>query len=144
MRTYATDSPQAAARIIAVTLMSDGHVSKTELDLLEQIGVYGTLGIDKVQMLAVIQEFCNDLLQGGHPHWAGTCQIEPDTLAQLMAEVADPALRLQVLRLCVAVAEGDGHVADGESAVLISAVEQWSLHHQMLQPAERPVPSLPP
>ena len=74
MRTYATDSPQAAARILAITLVSDGHVSKTELDVLEQVGAYGKLGIDKPQMLALIQEVCHDLLQARHPHWAGTSQ----------------------------------------------------------------------
>ena len=135
MRTYPTDSPQAAARIVAVTLVSDGHVSKTELDLLEQIGTYRKLGIDRAEMHRVVHEFCNDLLQARHPHWANACQIDPRTLSQLMAEVEDPVLRLEVLRLCIAVAEADGHVADGESIVLVSAVEQWGLHHQMFRPA---------
>ena len=55
-----------------------------------------------------------------------------------MAEIENPALRATVLRLCVAVAEADDHVADAESIVLVSAVEQWGLHREMLlasQPA---------
>ncbi len=135
MRTYAKNSPQAAARIVAVTLVSDGHVSKTELDLLDQVGAYRLLGIDRAEMLGVLQAFCNDLLQARHPHWTDACQIDPRTLSQLMAEVEDPALRMAVLRLCVAVAEADGHVADGESIVLVSAVEQWGLQREMFRPA---------
>lgn len=135
MRTYATDSPQAAARIIAITLVSDGHVSKTELDLLEQVGACRLLGIDRAEMLGVLQALCDDLLQARHPHWADACQIDPRTLSQLMAEVEDPALRIEVLRLCVAVAEADGHVADGESIVLVSVVEQWGLQREMFRPA---------
>ncbi len=135
MRTYAIDSPQAAARILAVTIVSDGHVSKTELDMLEKAGAYQRLGIDRTEMQTVLQVLCDDLLQARHPHWADACQIDSRTLAQLMAEVEDPTLRLEVLRLCVAVAEADGHVADGESMVLVSAVEQWGLHHKMFRPA---------
>lgn len=135
MRTYKIDSPQAAARVVAVTLVSDGHVSITELDLLDRLGAYRQLGIDRGEMLAVLQAFCDDLMQARHPDWAGACQIDPRTLNLLMAEIEDPALRMAVLRICVAVAEVDGHIADGESMVLVSAVEQWGLHHQMFQPA---------
>ena len=47
--------------------------------------------------------------------------LEP--LGQLMAEVDDPALRRTVLGLCVSVAEADDHLSDGESALLVAAVE---------------------
>lgn len=80
------------------------------------------------------------LRQSRGSHWADACQVDLRTLNQLMAEVEDPALRATVLRLCVAVAEADEHVADGESIVLVSAVEQWGLHHEMLR-ASRPADS---
>jgi tellurite resistance protein len=53
----------------------------------------------------------------------------------LMAEVERPALREAVLQLCVAIAEADGHVADGETLVLVAAVEQWGLQQQMFRGA---------
>lgn len=138
MRTYPTDSPQAAARIVALTLVADGHVCKTEFDVLERVGAYGQLGLDHDEMQAVLQGFCEDLLQAQSSQWADACLVDPRTLSQLMAEIENPALRATVLRLCVAVAEADDHVADGESIVLVSAVEQWGLHREMLlasQPA---------
>jgi hypothetical protein len=135
MRSYPTDSPQAAARIVALTLVADGHVDSVELDTLERAGAYERLGLTRSEMHAVLQGFCEDLLQSQSTHWAGTCQIDPGTLNQLMAEVEDVAMRKAVLDLCVAVAEADSHVADAESIVLVSAVEQWGLHHQMLQPS---------
>jgi uncharacterized tellurite resistance protein B-like protein len=52
-------------------------------------------------------------------------------MAQLMAEVDDPALRLKVLRLCLQVVQADNHVADGEAIVLGAAVEQWGLQRAM-------------
>ena len=33
MRTYPTNSPQAAGRIVALALLADGHLSKAEVDL---------------------------------------------------------------------------------------------------------------
>ncbi len=134
MRSYPTNSPQAAARIVALTLVADGHVSRTELDVLDRVGAYRQLGLERDAMHSVLQGFCEDLLQASDPHWVGACQVDPRTLSQLMAEIESPALRVTVLRLCVAVAEADDHVADGESIVLVSAVEQWGLHHEMLSP----------
>jgi uncharacterized membrane protein YebE (DUF533 family) len=136
MRSYPTNSPQAAARIVALTLVADGHVDSVELDALERAGAHEQLGLTRSEMHSVLQDFCEDLLQSQSSHWAGACQIDPGTLNQLMAEVEDVAMRKTVLRLCVAVAEADSHVADAESIVLVSAVEQWGLHHQMLRPSE--------
>lgn len=132
MRTYPIDSPQAAARIVALTLVADGHVSDTEFAVLERVGAYEQLGLSRREMQAVLQVFCEDLLQARHGSWDDACRIDPRTLEQLMAEIEDRALRKSVLRLCVAVAEADDHVAEGESLILGAAVEQWGLHRDML------------
>jgi hypothetical protein len=49
-----------------------------------------------------------------------------------LAEIEDPVLRVSLLRLCIAVAAADNHVADGEVSVLVSAAAQWGLNHEML------------
>jgi hypothetical protein len=59
--------------------------------------------------------------------------VDERTLADLMGEIQDPALRLKVLRLCVELAEVDAHVDEGESIVLVAAVEHWGLHHAMFR-----------
>jgi hypothetical protein len=38
MRSYPHNSPEAAARIVALVLTSDGHVCSSEFDILEQLG----------------------------------------------------------------------------------------------------------
>jgi tellurite resistance protein len=136
MRHYPTNSPQAAARIVALALVADGHVSRTEVELLERLDACGALGLAPQEMHTLLQGFCEDLLQARNSHWGDASQIEPALLSQLMAEVDDPTLRRVVLRLCVAVVEADGHVADGESVVLVNAVEQWGLHRAMLDAPE--------
>lgn len=141
MRSYPRNSPEAAARILALAMLADGSLCKVELDAVKQLKGHEQLGLDPVQLHAVMHIFCEDLLAAAHGSWSQACRIDPHTLAQLMAEIDDPELRRQVLRLCVAVVEADGHIAENESIVLSAAVEQWGLHHEMFRPdsaAERP------
>jgi uncharacterized tellurite resistance protein B-like protein len=41
--------------------------------------------------------------------------------------VDDPALREAIWHLCLSIAQADGHLAKGESAVLRQALKQWNL-----------------
>lgn len=139
MRSYPTNSPQAAARIVALTLLADGHVDGIEMDALERAGAYAQLGLGRADLHTVLQHICEDLLHAQGPHWSGAGQIEPETLMQLMAEVQAPGLRMQVLNLCVAAASADGHVAEGESTVLLAVFEQWGLRPHTLPAPPSPV-----
>jgi uncharacterized tellurite resistance protein B-like protein len=132
MRKYDKNSAQAAARIIALTLVADGDVSPAELTLLDELAVHAQLGLDREALHAVIDNFCEDLLSSNQLAWSSNCPVDEYTLTGLMAEVDDPALRSKVLDLCIKIAEVDGHVAEGESIVLNAAVAHWSLHRQML------------
>ena len=68
---------------------------------------------------------------------ADACPVDERTLADLMGEIQDPALRLKLLRICVDLAEADAHVDEGESIVLVAAVEHWGLHHEMFRSSSR-------
>lgn len=133
MRTYPRNSPQAAARIVALAMLADGHLCKGELDAVARLGGHEQLGLDPTQLHDVIRTLCEDLLAAAHGSWSDACRIDPHTLDALLAEIDDTDLRLSVLRLCAAVVEVDGHVADGESVVMVAAVEQWGLHREMLR-----------
>jgi hypothetical protein len=133
MRCYPRNSPQAAARIVSVALLADGHLCKEELDVLDRVGAHEQLGLTRAEMHAVTHQFCEDLLAAMHLAWEDACRVDPRTLAELMAEIDDPALRMTVVRLCQAVVEADQHVADGESIVMDAAVEHWGLHTSMFQ-----------
>ena len=66
---------------------------------------------------------------------ADACRVDACTLAGLLAEVDDPALRLAVLQLCIQVVEADGHLAEGESLLLVAIVEHWGLQRSLLRPS---------
>lgn len=133
MRNYSVDSPQAAARIVALTLVADGDIGDAEIEWLDRLAVHDQLGLTRLELHAVLDAFCEDLLSSGQLKWADACPVDERTLGDLMADIEDPALRLEVLRLCVELAEVDSHVDEGESIVLVAAVEHWGLHADMFR-----------
>jgi hypothetical protein len=132
MRPYPPNSPQAAARIVALAMLSDGQLSRAELAAADHLQLHAALGLDRAGLRRVIHEVCEDLLDEAHLAWADVCRITPRSLATLMADIDDPALQRTVLSWCVRLAEADGRVADGEAALLVAAVEHWGLQHEML------------
>jgi len=86
---------------------------------------------------AVLDSFCEDLFSSEQLQWADACPVDDRTLAELMGEIEDPLLRRKLLRLCIDIAEIDGHVAEGESIVLTAAVEHWGLYCEMLRSPDR-------
>jgi hypothetical protein len=127
MRSYPRNSPQAAARIVALALLADGHLCKSELEVLARHDAHALLGLGPAKLHDVVHDLCQDLLAASDMAWGGSSQIDRHTLAELLAEVQDPQLQLKVLKLCVAVVETDEHVAEGESTVLAAALTQWGL-----------------
>ena len=137
MRSYPANSPQAAARIIALTVVADGDIGEAEIEWLDRLVVHEQLGLARHELHALLDIFCEDLLSSDQLKWADACPVDERTLADLMGEIQDPALRLKLLRLCVELAEVDAHVDDGESSVLVAAVEHWGLHHEMFRSSSR-------
>jgi len=132
MRKYTHNSPQAAARIVALTIFADGDVNNAEYDLLDRLAVHDRLGLDRDALHEVLDTFCADLLSDNQLAWAGACPVDDYTLAGFMGEIDDPVLRRKVLDLCISIVEADAHIAEGESIVLTAAVEHWGLHRHML------------
>lgn len=132
MRTYPRNSPQAAARIVAVALLADGHLSPHELDALDAARAHEQLGLPREALHGVVHAFCEDLLAAAQLDWSEACRVDERTLAALLADVDDPALRRRVLELCIAVAEADAEVGEGESLVIGTAVAQWGLERTAL------------
>jgi hypothetical protein len=137
MRRYLQNSPQAAARIVALTVIADGDVGTAEFALLDELAVHRQLGLEREALHEVIDQFCEDLLSSKQLAWADACPVDEYTLAELMGEIDDPGLRRKVLGLCVRLAEVDDLVAEGESVVLMAALAHWGLHHQVLRTTEK-------
>ena len=125
MRTYPCNSPEAAARLVALVLIADGHVCRSEIEALSHCGAEHELGLAPDTMPRIVQTLCEDLLLGADASGSLLANIDDSALASLMAEVTDPLLRAKVVRLAKAVANADRHLADGEALVLAAASRLW-------------------
>ena len=125
MRTYPPNSPQAAARLLAMALVADGNYALSEIKALDRLDAARQLGMLPQELKAVVEAFCEDLLLGAHGEWLGSSQLDAATRQALLAEVTDPALRTKIVAMCEAVVEADGHLADGETAMLDSLTRAW-------------------
>ena len=127
MRSYPHNSPEAAARIVALVLISDGHVCSSEFDILKQLGAERQLGLEPQLLPHIVHTLCEELLAGGYETGSLMGSVDDSALASLMAEISDPALQRTVLRLSLAAARADGHLADGETLVVGAARRHWKL-----------------
>jgi len=134
-RRYPRNSPQAAANIVALALISNGEVKPSEVAVLEAMRIHEQLGLTRQEWHDVVHELCIDLL-GSATH--GTdCQIDGRMIERMFADVDDVTLQRVVLRLCTAVVNADGQIDDGESIVVLAAINHWGLHpdeHELLEP----------
>lgn len=142
MRSYPRNSPEAAARILSLAALADGSLSSIEVEALDEVDAYTQLGLHRLQMQEVMRALCHDLLSHAELKEQGcaqeptVCRLAPALMAELMAEVDDPQLRMTLLQLCVRVIEADHHIDAGESLVLLTALEQWDV--QLAGPEAEP------
>lgn len=127
MRSYPLNSPEAAARIVALVLIADGHVCRTEIEALKRLEVERELGLAPGAFAQVVHTLCEDLLMGASTGGSMMCSVDEATLASLLAEVDDPVLQAHVLRLASEAAEADTHLADAEAMVVAAACLQWRI-----------------
>ncbi|WP_157265573.1 TerB family tellurite resistance protein [Azohydromonas aeria] len=125
VRRYATNSPQAAARLVALALIANGEIKTKEWAALHSLQAHERLGLSDEAWHDVLDTLCMDLLEAVKV--AGDCLVDGPTLTRCLAEVDDPALQREVMRLCTAVIEADGHVDPGESLVLAEMLAHWAL-----------------
>jgi len=130
MRHYPLNSPRAMARVVALTLLADGVVSRGELQSLVRLGVYDRLHLDPVEMQDVLEDLARDLHQCGGPVWDRCGAISRPLVSCVLDDVSDPDLRKEALEICQEVAEGDSHLADGERDMLTQASTQWRVRPQ--------------
>ncbi len=125
MRSYPRNSPEAAARIVALVLIADGNVSRSECDVLNRMDGPRELGLEPEGLQRIVQTLCEDLLMGHNGSGSLLGGVDDSAMASLMAEVDDSVLQRKVLQLPIAAAHTDKHIADGEALALAAARLHW-------------------
>lgn len=121
MRSYPHNSPQAAARLLALTLVADGSASGGEFQVLDAQAE--RLGLSAEQLRDVIRDVCEDLHCGSRRQWGRG--LDEAGIDALLAEVSEPRLRQQVLATAFSLAQADHHLSEGEGRLLARMNRQW-------------------
>ncbi|SAK68662.1 hypothetical protein AWB77_02763 [Caballeronia fortuita] len=128
MRHYPSDSPRAAARIVVMSLIADGHIGSAEIEELERRGFYARLGLYAGELHEVVREVCEDLTRCSYLTWDDVCRVDPHVLQQLAHEVSDEHMRRNVLMLCESAVVADGVMTCTEAAVIDTVKRAWRMH----------------
>ena len=122
MRSYSTDSPHAAGRVLALMIIVDGNVAASELAALERSKILDQIGLDLVGFHGLLQDLCEDL-HTSTLH--GALQLDNALIDGLLGEIADPQLRRSLLRAMWSISDADGWLADAEARLLTRASNIW-------------------
>lgn len=122
MRSYITNSAQAAGRVLALTMVVDGNLSHSELVALDRTRILAYVEIDHDAFQQLLQELCDDLLTGA-VH--GVVQLDTRLMDEILLEIEDPDLRRQLMQAMWNIADADGFLADGEAVLLTRASIVW-------------------
>lgn len=134
MHHYPRNSPQAAARLVALAMLSDGNVCRSEVDAAGHHGAETGLGLAPGGLGAVLQTLCEDLLCSGQSNGSLTSCIDQALLESLIRDVDEPDLQRKVMATIVAVVAADGHLSEAEQHVLDTMQRCWNVQER---PAER-------
>lgn len=125
-RSYPRNSPEAAARIVALALIANGRVKSVEVAALDALGALERLGLTRSRWQGVIGDLCADLL--GPARCGDEGCVSGEMVDRMLDEVDDDRTQRLVLQLCSAVVHADREIDEGESTVLLAAIERWGLH----------------
>lgn len=131
MRQYQTDSPEAMARIIALSMLVDGGLDKTELDVINRYEVLEHIGMSDTTFNNIVQELCEDMLQSMPGYHLGRIELDDELAEQciddMLAEIQDPRQRQFLLDVMLAVVDADHYLSEGETILLSRAMQCWNL-----------------
>lgn len=126
MKTLKLNSPEAAARLIALAVMADGRLVKQEIAWLKKTMIYDAVGIDQDAFLQIFVDFCRELVSKSEHE--RVYLLDERRLARMAAEIDDPALRKNVLSAMLVLAKSDGKLAIGEEIVLSYLLKVWQIN----------------
>lgn len=145
MRNYPIDSPQAKARIIALALLADGGLDKSEIECLDGRDIVDRLGIAAETFERVIHQFCEDVDQYGLRSPNGQLHIDTPAVRTILDEVRERNVRKQLLRTVFDIVLADRNLSLGEAQLTTLAMSQWGIQRQELAAPTKPyLAGLPP
>lgn len=124
MKRHATDSPDALARILALSMIVDGHLSPAELRALDGAPFLERAGVDADTFERAVHELCDELLQAA-PLAGEHVEIDAAMLDRVLDEIADPLLQVCMFRTMQGIVHADGMLDEREHLLVRRAARRW-------------------
>ena len=135
MRTYTINSPHAAGRLLALTIISDGNVAPSELAAMHRSRILDHVELGEAEFDQVLHDLCSDLLTTTRH---GVVQIDPELIDHMLLEIEHPDLRRKLLQAMWKIADADGWLANAEAVLLNRASLAWGAETNFSSPADLP------
>jgi len=123
MRSYPSDSPQAVSRLLALTVISDGGGSPSEISASYRLSILDYAGIEEDVFDQVLRELTADLPTAAD----GLAKVATSMIDQCLAEIVRPDLRLRLWKAMWQLAYADDQFDHAEVALLHRATEAWGI-----------------
>lgn len=127
MRAYPTDSPKAVSRLLALTMIVDGHLAPSELRAMDRTAIPPRAMLGQDDFDDVVQELCEDLLATAARRCSQEVEIDGRLLDGLLGEVEDQALRMSVMKTMLDIVHADSVLDARETLLIERAFKAWSV-----------------
>jgi len=128
-RTYPTNSPEAAGRVLAMAVLSDGHCSAVELETLRHMKAAERVGLSPAALHHIINGLAQDMQTATLGDMPTFDRLAPPTRDALLNGITDPYLQMDLQAMAHEVVVADGHLADGKAALVNTLGDRWHSHH---------------
>jgi uncharacterized tellurite resistance protein B-like protein len=125
MHSYSVNSPEAISRILALTMIVDGHVSPSEVHAMHHAASLQQVKVDDDTFDRTLRELCEDLLDAAANRRAGMVEIEPAMMDALLLEIRDPLLQIRLWKAMVDIIQADGYLDGRETTLVRRAARAW-------------------
>ncbi|AWI76536.1 hypothetical protein CEW83_16025 [Parazoarcus communis] len=122
-----------AARLVALTLISDGELANREVEALDRHDIAALLGIPRDVLIQAVIDHCQQLLaRGGSAEAMRLLDLEQ--VEHMLDRVTDPSLRALTCQAMLVLSKADGRITQPEQTLLRHALSRWELSLSELGP----------
>ncbi|MET0919553.1 MAG: hypothetical protein ABWY07_14200 [Burkholderiales bacterium] len=130
MRSYAKNSPEAMARIVAMIMLSDADLGDGEVEMMDRLDVYERIGVTRGTFIRVVKEYFDDLLKED----TGRIRlIDAKRLDEVLDSVDDEKKQTDLAAILLNLISADGAMNDAELATLRHVLRHWGLSLEQIE-----------
>ena len=126
MRSYPTNSAEAVSRLLALTMIVDGHLAPSELKAMRASRVPQQAALGEDAFDDVVRDLCEDLLATAARRCSEEVEIDGRLLDSLLGEVEDKTLRISVMKTMLDIVHADSVLDARETLLIERAFKKWS------------------